>query len=76
MRRSYRERMLLGDNDFVEVPTERLLSAKHAGQLAAGIDPQKATPSSELGDPAPFNEVPTRPFLADRSPGQRRSLPR
>tara|TARA_R110002020_G_scaffold93724_1_gene225879 strand:- start:14942 stop:16678 length:1737 start_codon:yes stop_codon:yes gene_type:complete len=56
MRRSYRERMLLGDNDFVEVPTERLLSAKHAGQLAAGIDPQKATPSSELGDPAPFNE--------------------
>lgn len=56
MRRSYRERMLLGDSDFVEVPTERLLSAKHAGQLAAGIDPQKATPSSELGDPAPFNE--------------------
>lgn len=56
MRRSYRERMLLGDSDFVAVPTERLLSAEHAHAMAASIDPRKATPSTELGAPAPFDE--------------------
>ncbi|WOD11169.1 gamma-glutamyltransferase [Pseudomonas sp. NyZ704] len=56
MRRSYRERMLLGDSDFVEVPTERLLSAEHAQAMAASINPNRATPSSELGDPAPFSQ--------------------
>lgn len=56
MRRSYRERMLLGDSDFVAVPTARLLSAEHAQTMAASIDPRKATPSTELGAPAPFRE--------------------
>ena len=57
MRRSYRDRaLLLGDSDFIEVPTERLLSAEHARQLAAGIDPERATPSLELGAPVTFNE--------------------
>ncbi|WP_339650183.1 gamma-glutamyltransferase [Halopseudomonas pelagia] len=56
MRRSYRERMLLGDSDFVEVPTAKLLSAEHARAMASSIDPRKATPSTELGEPAPFNE--------------------
>lgn len=56
MRRTYRERMLLGDSDFVQVPTARLLSAEHARDMAATIDPKRATPSSELGTPAPFRE--------------------
>lgn len=57
MRRSYRDRaVLLGDSDFVEVPSERLLSPEHARQLAAGVNPERATPSLELGPAAPFNE--------------------
>lgn len=57
MRRSYRDRAtLLGDSDFVEVPTARLISREHARQLAAGIDPERATPSLELGPAQPFHE--------------------
>nr|WP_226944951.1 gamma-glutamyltransferase [Pseudomonas sp. FME51] len=57
MRRTYRDRaILLGDSDFVEVPTEKLVSAEHARQLAANIDPERATPSSELGEPHGFQE--------------------
>ena len=56
MRRAYRDRLLLGDSDFVAVPVQRLISAEHARGMAASIDPQRATPSSELGVPAPFAE--------------------
>lgn len=57
MRRSYRDRaVLLGDSDFVEVPVERLLSADYATQLAEQINPEQATPSASLGEPAPFSE--------------------
>ncbi|MEJ6655228.1 MAG: gamma-glutamyltransferase [Pseudomonas sp.] len=57
MRRTYRDRaLLLGDSDFVEVPTEQLVSADHARQLAASIDPERATPSSALGEPRQFQE--------------------
>ncbi|MEZ2743590.1 gamma-glutamyltransferase [Halopseudomonas bauzanensis] len=57
MRRTYRDRaMLLGDSDFVTVPTERLLSPEHARQLASGIDPERATPSLELGEPKGIQE--------------------
>lgn len=56
MRRAYRDRLLLGDSDFVEVPVQRLVSAEHARSMAASIDLQRATPSSELGVPAPFVE--------------------
>lgn len=57
MRRTYRDRaILLGDSDFVKVPTEKLVSAEHARQLAASIDPERATPSSELGEPRLFQE--------------------
>ena len=57
MRRTYRDRaVLLGDSDFVEVPEERLLSVDHARRLAAGVDPQRATPSLELGPAIPFHE--------------------
>ncbi len=49
MRRAYRDRAhYLGDSDFVEVPVARLTSTEHAQQLSAGIDRERATPSSEL----------------------------
>ena len=56
MRRSYRDRLLLGDSDFHAVPVERLTSPQHAISLASSIDPERATPSAELGPPAPFSE--------------------
>lgn len=49
-RRAYYDRALhLGDSDFVEVPTERLLSKKHIRQQAKSIDVNKATNSESLG---------------------------
>lgn len=57
MRRTYRDRaLLLGDSDFVSVPVERLVSADYARQLAAGVDPERATPSLELGEPKAIQE--------------------
>lgn len=51
-RRAFRDRGLLGDPDFVANPVERLLAPAYLRELAAGIDPQRATPSSSL-KPAP-----------------------
>ncbi|MHC5350697.1 gamma-glutamyltransferase [Metapseudomonas furukawaii] len=48
LRRAYRDRGLLGDPDFVAIPTARLLDASYLKQLAQGIDPRRATPSSAL----------------------------
>ncbi|MEK1940683.1 MAG: gamma-glutamyltransferase [Pseudomonas sp.] len=48
LRRAYRDRGLLGDPDFVANPITQLLDANYLKQLASGIDPQKATPSSSL----------------------------
>ncbi len=48
LRRAYRDRGLLGDPDFVANPIAQLLDANYLKQLASGIDPQKATPSSSL----------------------------
>lgn len=56
MRRVYRDRLLLGDSDYVAVPVEHLLSVEHARNIAADIDPLRATSSAELGPPAPFGE--------------------
>lgn len=45
-RRAYADRAeFLGDPDFVEVPTQKLLSKKYAERRASGIDLKKATPS-------------------------------
>ena len=52
LRRAYRDRGLLGDPDFVAAPIEQLLSARYLDQLAAAIDRERATPSSDL-PPAP-----------------------
>jgi gamma-glutamyltranspeptidase/glutathione hydrolase len=52
VRRAFAERArLLGDPDQVEVPTGRLVSAAHMAELAASIDPNRATPSTALGAP-------------------------
>jgi gamma-glutamyltranspeptidase/glutathione hydrolase len=56
LRRAYRDRGLLGDPDFIANPTSKLLDAGYLKQLAAGIDPQKATPSSSLPPSPPWTE--------------------
>jgi gamma-glutamyltranspeptidase/glutathione hydrolase len=56
LRRAYRDRGLLGDPDFIANPTSQLLDAGYLKQLAAGIDPQKATPSSSLPPSPPWTE--------------------
>ena len=49
-RRAYLDRArFLGDPDFTDVPVARLVSAAHARELVATIDPRRATPSVELG---------------------------
>jgi gamma-glutamyltranspeptidase/glutathione hydrolase len=51
MRRAYRDRLLLGDPDFVAMPLARLLSPSYGAQLARSIDPARATPSADLPPP-------------------------
>jgi gamma-glutamyltranspeptidase/glutathione hydrolase len=49
LRRAYFDRsQLVADPDQVEVPVARLLSPEHIAELAASIDPARATPSSSL----------------------------
>ncbi len=50
MRRAYLDRARhLGDPNFVKVPVARLTSKDYARQVAASIDPDKASSSVELG---------------------------
>ncbi len=49
MRRAFRDRALhLGDPDFNEIPTEKLLSLEHIKGLRESIQAGRATPSEEL----------------------------
>lgn len=49
MRRGYRDRAeYLGDPDFVEIPTEKLISKNYAKKLAANLSIENATPSDSL----------------------------
>lgn len=57
MRRVYRDRAaLLGDSDFVSVPVAKLITPAYAQQLAASIDPTRATPSNSLPAAPAFSE--------------------
>jgi gamma-glutamyltranspeptidase/glutathione hydrolase len=42
--------VFLGDPDFVKIPLDRLLNQDYLDALALTIDPDRATPSDELGD--------------------------
>ena len=51
MRRAYRDRAAyLGDSDFIAAPVKQLMDKNYAAGLRAGINPDKATPSSALPD--------------------------
>lgn len=53
MRRAYQDRArYMGDSDFVEVPTARLLSPDYARQRASDIRRDTATSSETLGTPS------------------------
>jgi gamma-glutamyltranspeptidase/glutathione hydrolase len=60
-RRAFADRnTYLGDPAFVDNPVTRLLSAEHAAELRAGIEPDKATPSSEVkGSLGPYQATNT-----------------
>jgi gamma-glutamyltranspeptidase/glutathione hydrolase len=50
MRRAFADRAeYMGDADFVKVPVAELTSRAYAERRAATIDPDRATPSSEVG---------------------------
>jgi len=70
MRRAYRDRAAyLGDPAFVKIP-EKLTSQEYARDLAASIDPKRATPSAELAgsiELAPESENTTHFSIADAS---------
>ncbi|HET7269350.1 MAG TPA: gamma-glutamyltransferase [Rhodanobacteraceae bacterium] len=46
----------LGDPDFVDIPMQKLLSAGYAASLRSTIQPDKATPSSQIKSFLPPNE--------------------
>jgi gamma-glutamyltranspeptidase/glutathione hydrolase len=49
MKRAYADRAaFLGDTDRVGVPVERLISKQYAAELRKRIDPERATPASEV----------------------------
>ncbi|MGG2398125.1 gamma-glutamyltransferase [Pseudomonas sp. SH1-B] len=56
LRRAYRDRALLGDPDFVKNPLQDMLSPGHLAVLAGSIDPQQATPSSDLPPAGTWHE--------------------
>lgn len=59
LRRAYRDRAAyLGDPDFVNIPSFRLLSRGYAREMAAGIDRKRATSSLKLPPARPVPEGP------------------
>lgn len=49
MRRAYADRnLLLGDPDFIKIPMSTLLDPKYIASRLGDIDPEKATPSSQI----------------------------
>jgi gamma-glutamyltranspeptidase/glutathione hydrolase len=65
MRRAFADRSQFGgDPDFVRVPVQGLISQAYADKLAATIDPDKATPSVQIGhgEPAAYESAETTQF--------------
>src|SRR5205823_5875027 len=61
MRRGFLDRAIfLGDPDFADIPVSKLISKDYAKTLAAGIDPDKASSSVELG-----KDIVTKPVPAE-----------
>ncbi|WP_165857418.1 gamma-glutamyltransferase [Marinobacter sp. JSM 1782161] len=49
MRRAYRDRAVyLGDPDYTDIPVDHLLDPAYLNRLMAGVDPDRATPSTAL----------------------------
>ena len=66
MRRAYLDRnTLLGDPDFVSMPTGRLLAKWYAGTLRAGIDLQRATPTPPVAGLHPEGTETTHLSIVD-----------
>ncbi|HEY6329220.1 MAG TPA: gamma-glutamyltransferase, partial [Blastocatellia bacterium] len=62
MRRAYADRAAyMGDTDFVKVPISGLTSKKYAEERIKSINPERATPSSEIqaGTPAAYESPET-----------------
>jgi len=67
MRRAYADRArYLGDDDYVHVPRALLLSRGYARRRVRQIDPNHATQSAELPDPAPEGQDTTHFSVLDR----------
>ncbi|PWC39011.1 gamma-glutamyltransferase [Azospirillum sp. TSO35-2] len=65
MKLAYADRSeYLGDPDFIKVPVKGLTSRAYADELAAKIDPEKATPAGSIkpGKPAPYESDQTTHF--------------
>jgi len=56
-RRSYRDRLLVGDPDFMQTPVDQLISHSHAKAWAKTISLEKATPSITLIQPTPMTQT-------------------
>ena len=70
MKLAYADRSeYLGDPDFTKVPVKGLTSRAYADELAKKINPERATPSSEIkpGQPQPYESDQTTHFsVADK----------
>ncbi len=65
MKHAYADRSFyLGDEDFVKVPLKGLIAKDYAAKIRAGIDTEKATPSSTIapGKPQPYESNETTHF--------------
>lgn len=72
MKLAYADRSeYLGDPDFAKVPVKGLTSRRYADELAAKIDPEKATPASSIkpGKPAPYESDQTTHYSVADSRG-------
>ncbi|WP_050464456.1 gamma-glutamyltransferase [Herbaspirillum autotrophicum] len=71
MKLAYADRSeYLGDPDFTKVPVKGLTSRSYADELAKKIDPNRATPSTEIkpGKPQPYESDQTTHFsVADKA---------